>query len=34
MFEPETARFLESGCALIVAAVGAGGEPVAARGWG
>jgi hypothetical protein len=34
MFEPETARFLESGCALIVGAVGAGGEPVAARGWG
>jgi hypothetical protein len=34
MFEPETARFLESGCALIVAAVGTGGEPVAARGWG
>jgi hypothetical protein len=30
----ETAAFLESGCVMIVATVGANGEPRATRGWG
>jgi hypothetical protein len=34
VFDPETTAFLESGCALIVGAVGPGGEPHATRGWG
>ena len=33
-FGPEITAFLESGCALILAAVGPDGEPYAARGWG
>ena len=34
MFDPETVTFLESGCALIVAAVTPDGQPRATRGWG
>jgi hypothetical protein len=34
VFQPETTTFLESGCALIVAAVTPDGEPRAARAWG
>lgn len=34
MFEPETVRFLQSGCALIVGTVDADGAPYASRGWG
>ena len=34
MLEPETAAFLETGCALIVGTVATDGEPLAARGWG
>lgn len=34
MLAPEIVGFLEGGCALIVAAVDAGGEPYATRGWG
>jgi hypothetical protein len=34
VFGTETARFLESGCALIVGTVGADGDPYATRGWG
>jgi len=33
VFAPETVTLLESGCALIVAAVNAEGSPRAARGW-
>jgi hypothetical protein len=33
VFEPETVEFLESGCALIVGTVDAGGAPHATRGW-
>ncbi len=33
MFAPETVTLLESGCALIVAAVDTDGTPRAARGW-
>jgi hypothetical protein len=33
-FDPEQMAFLESGCALIVAAVSADGVPLATRGWG
>jgi hypothetical protein len=34
VFSPETADFLHSGCALIVAVVNADLEPRATRGWG
>jgi hypothetical protein len=34
VFDPETVTFLESGCALIVAAVTPDGQPRATRGWG
>jgi hypothetical protein len=34
VFDPETVTFLESGCALIVAAVSPDGQPRASRGWG
>lgn len=34
MFDAETVAFLESGCALIVAAVAPDGSPRATRGWG
>jgi len=34
VFAPETVTLLESGCALIVAAVNTDGAPRAARGWG
>jgi hypothetical protein len=34
VFQPETTTFLESGCALILAAVTTDGEPRAARAWG
>lgn len=34
MFDEETTRFLESGCALIVGTVRPDGEPHAGRGWG
>jgi hypothetical protein len=34
VFDPATTTFLESGCALIVGSVDAGGEPYATRGWG
>lgn len=34
MFDEEITAFLESGCALIVGTVAAGGEPHAGRAWG
>jgi hypothetical protein len=34
VLSPETAAFLESGCALIVGTADVGNEPHAARGWG
>jgi hypothetical protein len=34
VLSPETAAFLESGCALIVGSADVGNEPHAARGWG
>lgn len=34
MFEPETVKFLESGCALVVGSVDADRAPHATRGWG
>lgn len=34
MFAPEIEALLESGCALIVGTVSAGGTPHASRGWG
>ena len=34
LFDPETAAFLETGCALLVATVMPDGEPFATRGWG
>ena len=34
LFEPETAAFLEGGCAWIVGTVSADGAPYASRGWG
>lgn len=34
MLSPDTVRFLEGGCALIVGLVDVGGRPHATRGWG